>query len=104
MPAPAIPPRNLIGSHVASVLECPGGIDIGPRHHHCPQTGREIIQGDWPWHANPITTDPRSEWHDVRGRRSESVLFEDGHAVFYKFPADLAQHLTDTPDPNYLWW
>ncbi len=64
----------------------------------------KIIQADWPWHANRIITDPRSEWHNVRGKRSESVLFGDGHAIFYKFPADLAQHLTDTPDPNYLWW
>lgn len=64
----------------------------------------KIIQGDWPWHANRIITDPRSEWHNVRGKRSEAMLFGDTHVEFYKFPADLVNHLGDPPDPNYLWW
>jgi len=64
----------------------------------------KIIQGDWPWHANRVISDPRSEWHNIRGKRSEAMLFGDGHVSFFKFPDDLAQHLGDAPDPNYLWW
>jgi prepilin-type N-terminal cleavage/methylation domain-containing protein len=64
----------------------------------------KIIQADWPWHANRVITDPRSEWHNVRGKRSEAVLFGDIHVEFYKFPADLASHINDVPDPNYLFW
>ncbi len=64
----------------------------------------KVIQGDWPWHANRVITDPRSEWHNVRGKRSEAMLFGDNHVEFYKFPADLANHINDLPDPNYLFW
>ena len=64
----------------------------------------KIIQGDWPWHANRVITDPRSIWHNIRGRRSEAILFGDTHVEFYLFPADLANHAGDTPNPNYLFW
>jgi len=32
------------------------------------------------------------------------MLFGDNHVEFFKFPADLANHLSDPPDPNYLFW
>jgi prepilin-type N-terminal cleavage/methylation domain-containing protein len=64
----------------------------------------KIIQGDWPWHANRTTTDPHSEWHNVRGRRVEAMLFGDTHVEFYRFPSDLEQHLSDPPDVNYSFW
>jgi len=64
----------------------------------------KLIQADWPWHANRIITDPRSEWHNVRGKRSEAVLFGDVHVEFYKFPDDLGSHMNDKPDPGYLFW
>ena len=64
----------------------------------------KVIQGDWPWHANRVITDSRSEWHNVRGKRSEAILFGDTHVSFYKFPDDLASHINDLPDPNYLFW
>jgi prepilin-type N-terminal cleavage/methylation domain-containing protein len=64
----------------------------------------KIIQGDWPWHANRVISDRRSEWHNVRGKRSEAMLFGDTHVEFYKFPDDLANHINDNPDPNYLFW
>jgi prepilin-type N-terminal cleavage/methylation domain-containing protein len=64
----------------------------------------KILQADWPWHANRIITDPRSEWHNVRGRRSEAILFGDTHVAYYRFPDDLASHMNDLPDPNYLFW
>jgi prepilin-type N-terminal cleavage/methylation domain-containing protein len=64
----------------------------------------KILLADWPWHANRVIGDPRSDWHNVRGKRSEAVLFGDTHVEFYKFPDDLANHIGDTPDPNYLFW
>lgn len=64
----------------------------------------KILQGDWPWHANRVITDPRSEWHNVRGKRSEAILFGDTHVAYFKFPDDLASHMNDLPDPNYLFW
>ncbi len=64
----------------------------------------KIIQADWPWHANRILTDPRSQWHNLRNKRSEAVLFADIHVEFYLFPPDLANHISDLPDRNYLFW
>ena len=64
----------------------------------------KIIRGDWPWQANRVITDSRSEWHNFRGKRMEVMLFGDGHAAYYRFPADMLQHAYDPPDPNYLWW
>jgi prepilin-type N-terminal cleavage/methylation domain-containing protein len=64
----------------------------------------KIIQGDWPWHANRIITDPRSVWHNVSGKRAEAILFGDTHVEFYLFPADLANHINDLPNPDYLFW
>jgi prepilin-type N-terminal cleavage/methylation domain-containing protein len=64
----------------------------------------KIIQGDWPWHANRVMTDFRSQWHNDRGKRSEAMLFGDGHVELFKFPTDLGNHLTDPPDADYLFW
>jgi len=42
--------------------------------------------GRQPWHGNRITSDPKSAWHNFRGKRSHNMLFGDGHAQFYLFP------------------
>ncbi len=64
----------------------------------------KFIQADWPWQANRLIDDSRSEWHNARGRRSEAVLFGDCHVEFYKFPDDLGAHMSAKPDRNYLFW
>jgi prepilin-type N-terminal cleavage/methylation domain-containing protein len=64
----------------------------------------KIIQGEWPWHANRSLADNRSYWHNNQGTRAEAMLFGDCHVDFFKFPADLPQHLDDAPNPNYLFW
>lgn len=66
----------------------------------------KIIQGDWPWHANRVLTDPQhSAWHNVLGQRREALLFGDNHVEFFKFPADFdADDFTQPPDPAYAFW
>jgi prepilin-type N-terminal cleavage/methylation domain-containing protein len=64
----------------------------------------KLIQGDWPWHGNRTITDPRSVWHNVRGRRAEAILFGDIHIEFYKFPPDAEMNDGTLPDPNYKFW
>jgi prepilin-type N-terminal cleavage/methylation domain-containing protein len=85
------------GKHYAANVSIKGG-EIARR----PST--KIIQGDWPWHANRIISDPRSDWHNVHGRRSEAMLFGDAHVEFYKFPDDLAANENTAPDANYQFW
>jgi hypothetical protein len=64
----------------------------------------KLIQGDWPWHANRALEDPRTDWHRIGGRRLQVILFGDTHAEFYRLPDDLADHVTDPPNPEYLFW
>ena len=64
----------------------------------------KIIQGDWPWHANRVISDTRSEWHNVRGKRSEAMLFGDIHVEFFKFPPDAQVSNGAPPDPAYFYW
>jgi prepilin-type N-terminal cleavage/methylation domain-containing protein len=64
----------------------------------------KIIQGDWCWQGNRDPTLQPAVWHNFRGNRAEAVLFGDSHVAFFKFPADLANHANDAPDPAYLFW
>jgi prepilin-type N-terminal cleavage/methylation domain-containing protein len=68
------------------------------------QPSNKLIQGDWCWQGNRDPNLPAAVWHNNRGKRAEAVLFGDSHVEFYKFPADLAQHASDAPDPNYAFW
>ncbi len=64
----------------------------------------KIIQGDWPWHANRSLTDPRTVWHNDKGRRYENMLFGDGHVAIYHFPAAMDNWISVAPDINFDWW
>jgi prepilin-type N-terminal cleavage/methylation domain-containing protein/prepilin-type processing-associated H-X9-DG protein len=65
----------------------------------------KIIQGDWMWHPNRGTTDPRSVWHNYRGSSRMNMLFGDGHIEFYRFPPDMVNWgFGPAPDPNFQWW
>lgn len=65
----------------------------------------KIIQGDWVWHPNRANTDPKSVWHNFRGRSLSVMLYADGHGTAYKFPADMSKwERSPPPDPNYPWW
>ena len=65
----------------------------------------KIIQGDWPWHANRDSADPRTVWHFAKGTRYENMLFGDGHVQNYRFPPEM-DHWLDAPlpDRNFDWW
>jgi hypothetical protein len=65
----------------------------------------KIIQGDWVWHPNRANTDPKSVWHNFKGRSRSVMLFADSHGTVYKFPADMSKwERSPPPDPNYPWW
>jgi type II secretory pathway pseudopilin PulG len=64
----------------------------------------KIILGDWPWQANRSTTTQQSIWHNVKGQRSDAMLFGDGHTEFFKFPDDASLTVNTPPDPNYVFW
>lgn len=46
---------------------------------------KKIITGDY-WHVNRDWMDPKLQWHGGAKSRSCNMLFNDGHAVFFRFP------------------
>jgi len=66
---------------------------------------RKIIQGDWVWHPNRGTTDTKSIWHNFKGKGLPVMLYGDGHAGAYRFPAEFESWLySPPPDPSFTWW
>lgn len=50
---------------------------------------KKIVCGDWNWHANRSITIGRTMWHgsNDRNERRQNMLFMDGHAEDFLFPA-----------------
>jgi prepilin-type N-terminal cleavage/methylation domain-containing protein len=69
------------------------------------RSATKIIQGDWVWHPNRGVTDPRSVWHNYRGKNLTLMLYGDGHVQAYRFP-DEFKNWDSAPvaDLNFLWW
>jgi len=70
----------------------------------------KIILGDWNWHANRPLTAARTLWHGTyQNERRFSMLFGDGHAEFFSFPAAYDQAPINSgasvlPDPANGFW
>ena len=65
----------------------------------------KIIQGDWNWQYNRVTTGMASAiWHNNSGDRKEAMLWADGHVEFYQFPSDSVDSDGAAPDPNFKFW
>jgi len=65
----------------------------------------KIIQGDWVWQANRPNTDPKSVWHNFRGKSLSVMLFGDGHGTAYHFPSEMSKwEFSPVPDLFFLWW
>lgn len=64
----------------------------------------KIIQGDWPWLGNRPRSDPKTSWHGSVGKRSENMLYGDGHVEYYTFPDDMDSWGYTPVDINFLWW
>ncbi len=66
----------------------------------------KLIQGDWPWWADRLKTDPWSQWHNYKGQYRFNVLFGDSHTDYFQFPTNTSQwnYAGPAPDPNFTWW
>jgi len=66
----------------------------------------KIIQGDWIWHANRDVVNPRSIWHNYKGKNRMVMLFGDTHAEFFKFltTPEMEKLAADKPDMDWKWW
>jgi len=66
----------------------------------------KIILGDWIWHYNRGWLDPRSVWHNFKGKSLVNMLFGDGHAQGYRFPIkpESDPFWSARPNPTNQWW
>jgi prepilin-type N-terminal cleavage/methylation domain-containing protein len=66
----------------------------------------KFVQGDWIWHANRGWDNPKSVWHNYKGRSLVIMAFGDGHAAAYKFPALPINSVfwSAPPSPTNQWW
>jgi len=96
--------KRVFGDGVAPVTAYNGHsmtgaeIGIGP--------AKKFILGDWIWHYNRGWTDPRSVWHNFRGKSLAIMLYGDGHTLGFKFPVlpESSSFWQVAPDPNNEWW
>ncbi|HVV70450.1 MAG TPA: type II secretion system protein [Verrucomicrobiae bacterium] len=67
---------------------------------------KKIIQGDWMWHPNRGLVDPKSVWHNDKGKSLVILAFGDGHAQSYKFPSKPVSDpfWAAVPNPQNEWW
>jgi prepilin-type N-terminal cleavage/methylation domain-containing protein len=96
--------KRVFGDAVAPVTAYNGhsmtGAEIGI------SASKKFILGDWIWHYNRGWNDPRSVWHNYRGKSLTIMLYGDGHTVGYKFPTlpETDPFWQAAPDPNNAWW
>jgi prepilin-type N-terminal cleavage/methylation domain-containing protein len=66
----------------------------------------KIMNGDWCWHPNRGWTDKKALWHNYRGKSLVVMLFGDGHAQGFRFPAKPESDPFWAPmwDPKFDWW
>jgi prepilin-type N-terminal cleavage/methylation domain-containing protein len=62
---------------------------------------KKIVQGDMPWHPNRGSTDPRSIWHNYRGKYFWEMLYLDGHVAPLLINPATAN---GAPDPDFAYW
>ena len=66
----------------------------------------KVIQGDWIWHYNRGWLNPRSVWHNFKGKSLVVMLFGDGHGEGYRFPTrpETDAFWSVAPNPTNVWW
>jgi hypothetical protein len=68
----------------------------------------KIIQGDWIWQVNrDISSDPRSIWHNYKGKNLTIMAFGDSHAAAFSLPYRTyldSGYWDIPPGPHFAWW
>jgi len=71
----------------------------------------KLMLSDWPWFGDRNINDPRSVWHNDKGKPVFPTLFGDSHVENFKFPSNRQALDGGTPNPNgdpafpmVTWW
>lgn len=65
----------------------------------------KLILSDWVWFGDRDINDPRSAWHNDKGKSIFPTLHGDGHVANFRFPPGYqAWSYSPAPDINFTWW
>lgn len=72
----------------------------------------KLILSDWPWFGDRDINDPKSAWHNDRGKPVFPTMFGDGHVLNFKFPPNRQIYDDGGPGapngvpslPGLTWW
>jgi prepilin-type N-terminal cleavage/methylation domain-containing protein len=64
----------------------------------------KLILSDWPWFGDRDINNPKSVWHNDRGKPVFPTLFGDNHVENFKFPPNRQALEGRPPDINFTWW
>jgi hypothetical protein len=64
----------------------------------------KLILSDWVWFGDRDPTNPKSVWHNDKGKPHFPTLFGDTHVENFKFPNNYASLDGQAPDMNFTWW
>lgn len=70
----------------------------------------KLVQGDWNWYVTRGVVDPKSAWHNHRGKSLVIMAWADGHAGSFSLPFQRHPYPGDSafwdarPDPGFDWW
>jgi len=75
---------------------------------------RKLILSDWPWFGDRDINNPRSVWHNEKGRAIFPTLFGDSHVENFRWPVTPPRNqfddgrdgnpYGDTAKPYITWW
>lgn len=70
----------------------------------------KLVQGDWIWYVTRGVSDPKSVWHNYKGKSLVIMAWADGHAGQFRLPFNQYPYPQDgafwdaKPDPSFDWW
>jgi len=60
----------------------------------------KFLMADWIWHKDRNILVKKNQWHNYAAEKRTMVIFGDGHAEFFKFPAIWLTWAAATPAPD----
>jgi type II secretory pathway pseudopilin PulG len=64
----------------------------------------KLLLSDWPWFGDRDPNNPKSVWHNDRGKSVFPTLFGDFHVQNFKFPPNYKSLEGTAPDINFIYW
>jgi prepilin-type N-terminal cleavage/methylation domain-containing protein len=60
----------------------------------------KFLMGDWIWHKDRAVLVKKNQWHNYAAEKRTLVIFGDGHAEFFRFPAIWQTWAATSPAPD----